>query len=344
MASDLIAPPVPAAFPRLLVSVAAQRGVRPERLLDAAGVRPEALERASGQAYASEYAALIEQALQLTGDSCLGCEMGLSMPPTMHGLLGYALLSAGTLGEALDLGVRYGPLTSRFVNIHAQRGPEGAVLTATEALPLGFAQRFAIECTLVGWVHTAEQLTHLDAQATDVELHFAWPEPADFAAYRHRLPRTVFNTPAHQIRVSAVDLQRPLVFAYPAAAAQARAHCDAELARLRHDAASLATAVADALTLSANGYPGMTQVAQRLRISTRTLTRRLDAFGLSFRQLLDERRRLDAQTLLDDPTLPIELIAQRLGYSEPANFTRAFKRWTGATPSEHRRQRHAAQL
>ena len=71
--------------------------------------------------------------------------------------------------------------------------------------------------------------------------------------------------------------------------------------------------------------------------SARTLQRRLAERGLSFSRVLQGVRFRNAQELLRDPRLPLTEIAKRLGYTDPANFIRAFKRWTGVGPSEFRR-------
>jgi AraC-like DNA-binding protein len=83
--------------------------------------------------------------------------------------------------------------------------------------------------------------------------------------------------------------------------------------------------------------PTADRVAAKLAISTRTLARRLSAEGTSFMQLLDEvRARLVKQYLRDDQ-LSLDVIAERLGFSESTAFIRAFKRWHGQTVTEYRR-------
>lgn len=72
-------------------------------------------------------------------------------------------------------------------------------------------------------------------------------------------------------------------------------------------------------------------------MSGRTLHRRLHDERTSFRRILDEVRRDVAVALLDDQATAISEIAFILGYSEPAAFTRSFKRWTGETPLTARR-------
>ena len=73
-------------------------------------------------------------------------------------------------------------------------------------------------------------------------------------------------------------------------------------------------------------------VARDLGLSSRTLQRRLSASGLSYQELFDGVRREAAEKHIEDPSLAIGEVAYLAGYSEPAAFHRAFKRWTGVTP------------
>lgn len=75
-----------------------------------------------------------------------------------------------------------------------------------------------------------------------------------------------------------------------------------------------------------------------MHVSTRTLKRRLAVAGTTFSDLLDDLRRERALLLVDDRALTLDQIAYRLGYSDVANFTRAFRRWTGATPAALRKR------
>jgi AraC-like DNA-binding protein len=80
------------------------------------------------------------------------------------------------------------------------------------------------------------------------------------------------------------------------------------------------------------------QVARLLSMHRRTLNRRLKAEGTTFRELLDEVRFEAACRMLDTARIPITEIAFSLGYAETSAFSRAFRRWSGATPGERRRR------
>lgn len=90
--------------------------------------------------------------------------------------------------------------------------------------------------------------------------------------------------------------------------------------------------------LLATGTIRIERVARALGCSRQTLYRRLKAEGLTFAQVLDDLRCRLALRLIRDPALPVKELAWRLGFSDPAAFSRAFKRWTGKSPQAFRAQ------
>jgi AraC-like DNA-binding protein len=89
--------------------------------------------------------------------------------------------------------------------------------------------------------------------------------------------------------------------------------------------------------LLTTGEPTIDTVAREMRMSSRTLERRLSAEGLSYRRILDDIRRQLAERYLGDERLGLSQITYLLGYSEPTAFNRAFRRWTGVTPTQYRK-------
>jgi AraC-like DNA-binding protein len=88
----------------------------------------------------------------------------------------------------------------------------------------------------------------------------------------------------------------------------------------------------------AAGAPDAGRLARRMKLSTRTLQRRLEERGTTFSEEVDAARCDLACELLRDPSLATAEVAYRLGFSDPAAFTRAFKRWEGITPSAYRKR------
>lgn len=92
------------------------------------------------------------------------------------------------------------------------------------------------------------------------------------------------------------------------------------------------------------GVLGEEQIAEPMGISTRHLRRLLGQHGTSYERLLDEVRRDAALRLMTDPASSLTRIAYELGFQDPSSFTRAFRRWTGFSPSDFRRRQTTAPL
>jgi len=90
--------------------------------------------------------------------------------------------------------------------------------------------------------------------------------------------------------------------------------------------------------LLASGPARIDRVAELMGCSRQTLYRRLKAEGLTFEQILDGLRHRRAVKLVRDRSLSVKEIGYRLGFSDPAAFSRAFKRWTGKSPAILRAQ------
>jgi len=86
------------------------------------------------------------------------------------------------------------------------------------------------------------------------------------------------------------------------------------------------------------GTATLENIAQRLNLNERTLQRKLAKFGIKFEELLDITRRDEAVRLLREGREPLADIAFQLGYSNQANFNRAFHRWTGNAPMAYRQR------
>ena len=94
--------------------------------------------------------------------------------------------------------------------------------------------------------------------------------------------------------------------------------------------------------LLAGGFPEVRLVANMLRTTSRTLQRRLHGVGLTYAGVVQRARCAAAQEMLRHPDRTIADVARTLGYSDPAHFTRAFRRWTGDTPRAFRRRGRGA--
>ncbi len=113
--------------------------------------------------------------------------------------------------------------------------------------------------------------------------------------------------------------------------------CEDELQRLRLQT-PLTQRIREVVSLHLESSPSIGLVAEKLRMSERTLRRRLGEEGASFRELLNQIRYEAAQHYLGKTDLPIETIAVRLGYGETANFRKAFKQQSRKSPRQWRKE------
>jgi AraC-like DNA-binding protein len=293
----------------------------------------------------SECAALIERARALTHQPGLAFSMGMHMRLSWHGFLGFAAMTAATVREALAVAEQFSlTRTSAFgLSTYVEGG--AASLVFEERAPLDGVREFLVIALLVGVGRIAVDVT---GRVITGVAECAFPEPAYAAEILARVDGERFGTmrfcrPSHRLVFDASILDLPLVSADPAAAELLRAQCDRELATIADAGgfvgrvrASIAGGEGGFRPLGASLTTRLEDVARAVRVSTRTLKRRLAERGTSFSEVLDEVRRQRALLLLDDRRLGLGDVADRLGYSDVANFTRAFRRWTGQTPAAFR--------
>lgn len=330
-------PTFPIAYPQLVLEIAAERGHQPEQVLTQCGLPVDLLQCASGRITPMQYTLITIAAAQLTGDQGIGMEVGLRMRPTAHGFLGYALMSCNTLRDALLLSLRFMRLRQRHIHTAFHSEGNQGVISLREVHSFGPVRHFFMEGMLIGISRSAQYMMGTDQLLG--ELWFDYPEPDYVARYRDRLPRVRFNMPAVQLRFDTHYLEQPLRLSDPIATQQAIEQCERELAML-NEADDFLPSLRSMLSDCIDKNPRLDDVASSLFMSGRTLKRRLQLNGTSFQKLLDDIRFEEAKRLMRYDDLSLQQIAQRLGYEDPANFTRAFRKWSGDAPSRFR-QRHS---
>lgn len=326
-------PTLPAAYLRPLRELMAERGVDPRQVFGHAQ-----LDQPQLRLRADEAAAMMLRALKLSGDPALGIELGLRMQPTLHGCLGYALLSSASIEAALELLARFGLMRQPFVGLKLERDGDAMLLQLQDLRALGPLRTLYYESLMVSLARLFGLL--VGEPMADCELWFESAEPAYHAAHRARLPALRYGMPSMQLRFPATTLKRRPLMADPVALRQALEDCERERATVG-GGCMRQRVLAQMMARPGTGYPAAKVVASRLFVSVRTLKRHLAAAGTSYRELVDEARRSEAWGLLARPEVSVQEISERLGYQDPASFTRAFQRWSGQTPSSARQQLRA---
>jgi AraC-like DNA-binding protein len=158
------------------------------------------------------------------------------------------------------------------------------------------------------------------------------------APYRAALQSPVrFGAGQDQFILAATDLARPLPSANPALFAVFEQHAEGVLGGLSARDTAAARVAAVVASRLRGRVPPIGEVASELAMSARNLQRALQAEQRTYQDVLDEVRAGLARRYLADAQNTVSQVAFLLGFSEAAAFHRAFKRWTGQTPSELRR-------
>lgn len=269
----------------------------------------------------------------------LWVEVGLRYRSIKYGALGLAMMTARTLGEALEIACRYQALTFSLINYRYAVAPNGAcaLIGSDDKLPVhldNFTQHRDLGAirTLIHDLMAGEQVLE--------RITVAAPPPANWAESRKSFPCPVeFHAQRTQWIFLPGMATRSLPLADRELSMLYSSRCDGLLSRARtdtpvtHRLAALLNAGRDQI-LSAG------EAAQQLALSERTLHRRLAEEGTRFSAMVDEARYRRARALLADRRMSIEAIAFAVGFAEPSSFSRAFKRWAGIGAFEFRRQLH----
>jgi AraC-like DNA-binding protein len=318
-----------------LVEVVKRWNVRGEDLLDGAGLDAATLADPYARVSIPFLVALLERARRLTGEPALGLYIGQQTRPTLYGKLGFAVMSASTIREAIETSIRFGSLVTTAISVRLRSTPRIAELIVDEHADFGSARDIFLLVTLVSLFEVSHFLTGRDLQTSTLEL--ALPAPH----YRSRLDesglRFRFDRPVSRIVFDARSLDLPYTMPDPVAAKLAREQCQAELDS-RGLGADLMAQVRGLLWSPRGGVRGLEEIAAAMNRSPRTLKRQLGAQNVSFSELREDELRKRASVLLRSPDLSLEQIAARLGYSSVTSFERAFQRWTGCSPANTRRE------
>ena len=328
---------IPATYALSLLSLMLERGHAEADLLAGSQLKREQLQDQRGQIGAWQYAVLLATALRLERDHGLAYELGLRSQVTKHGFVGFGLISCATLREAIEFSERYfRARVPAFTNVMFVQGDD-VVVELRETVPLGPYRAFIMDLVAVELCSLFAKVLGIDPATAGwaSRIHVPHDEPEAYARYRDRLPPFTFRQRAVEIHFPVRMLDEPIATADPVSVQLAIERCEQEMSR-QAAASGTRGQVIERLRCDQGRYPELADIAEELHISERTLKRRLQAEGCSFQALLDEVRQRDAQRLLADPKLAIKQVADAVGYTDPANFARAFSKWTGLSPKAWR--------
>ncbi|HET9987214.1 MAG TPA: AraC family transcriptional regulator, partial [Kofleriaceae bacterium] len=280
---------------------------------------------------------LWNEAADRSGDPDFGLHAAEAVRPGMFDVLDYVTRTAPTARAALERLARYNRLEHDVAVFSIIDAPD--VTRVEHAFRVVDVQcRHSAEFTLACLVVVGSQITGRPLRARAVEFRHAAPE-------RTREHARIFGaTPTFGAKVNAIDLDpaalaRPVPTADPMLSKVIERHAEALLAALPVQAEKTIDRVRAMLAVALReGPPSLADIAEQLHMSERSLQRRLAEEDATFDTVLDDLRHSLSLRYLAERQIAISEVAYLVGYSEPSAFHRAFKRWTGSTPTELRRR------
>jgi AraC-like DNA-binding protein len=277
--------------------------------------------------------------LELSGDPLLGLKLGQAYSLQTYGLFGYAFLSAPTLRQALNIVSNYGPLSFTLFRIEFRESASAGIVQ--------FARLVDIPEDLFTYYVDRDVSAALAGADPD---HIAPVKPISIAlmhsgegrqqAYENFFGCPLdFDAPRSEIRLQASILDTAMPMRDADTSAICQQQCQLLLARMSRSS-GFVEQVRQLIVARPGHFPDIDYIARKLCMTSRTLRRRLTEEGSSYQQILADVRYQLAREYLATSRLPVEEIAALLGYSNPGNFTHAFKRWHGSPPRQYRQEHH----
>ncbi|GGC88141.1 AraC family transcriptional regulator [Halopseudomonas salina] len=279
---------------------------------------------------------LWELAVQLSNNPAIGLNMARVIRPAHFNVVGFALLSSTNLREGLARLVRYQRIIGEASDMSLLQSPDSYTMELHihgDTVPAPRQSHDAAMAYMIAFFRwmTGEQIVPL-------QVSLAYPQPADISSYE-----ALFQCPlVFGASIYSMSFAREVMDAKLASGNTTLAQMHDQFAgdylarfeqtRVTHQARQVLC------RLLPQGEPKRQSVASALSMSTRTLQRRLQEENTSFQHLMDETRRELAMQLLRQRRLTLLEVAYLLGFADPSNFFRAFKRWFGMPPGQYREQ------
>jgi AraC-like DNA-binding protein len=298
----------------------------------ASGVTYEGLETREALISPPQLGVIWREATRLYGRGTVGMAVAMAAP-TGRLVVDYVASTSATLYLAVQQMARYHRLITRNGDLHLRKEGELTVLDLLLNLPPAAIPSQIIEYSITTMARRVFDFSGKRVRGVQFA-HAPLGPREDYLRLLGVAPR--FEADTAGLTLDDDLLGTPCRGNDPGLFKLVRAHAELLLERLPRDATMRAQARRAVVGAIAQGEPEVAAVARTLATSDRSLQRRLQEEGTSFREVVDDARRELAVGYLGDRRMTVAEVAYLLGYSEASAFVRAFKRWTGKTPGEMR--------
>ena len=329
---------IPTTILAVLAQIADAERVAVEPWLAGLGITRAQIDDATVRVSYRQASLIIKRALRAIPRSSFGLEVGAHQSSGTFGIMGLAMMTARTFGEAVAIGIEHADITGALMDVEMETtNVREVALIARPRFPDEDILVFLCEELFASTLQLARSL--VGPAFKPVRLELTYPTPPHAADYRKLFGCEIrFGANRNRLVVGAQWLDMHLPTHHPVSAQQALAICREQAAQIKRQSEIVAS-VERILRRRLAEHPTLGDVASSLNLSERTLRRHLAAAGRVYRDIHDQLRTERALELLSAGALSIADIGSEVGYSDAREFRRAFKRWTGAAPTA---MRHSA--
>ena len=324
-------------FPGFVYRTLRNDGVAAEALLEGTGLPADAFDDPDFRCDRRRHRRFILNAMAASSDPHLGPRLAQRFDLHNLGLPYYAALSADRLSAALDVLQRYLGVNFPIVEMEIEAEARELVFQFRPLFPLADIAYFVLASQLVLCKRIVAAL--LNQPTIEMRAELSAPRPRGWRDFAPRMDFPILFGAAETIaRFPAAIVDRPIATADPITHRRLVELCGIHAARIA-TSGNLKSDVADFLGDPESASATLQEAAAAFSMSERSFRRRLADSGTSYRALVNDVRELKARDLLLNSDQSIQSIAFALGFQEPSNFARSFKRWTGQSPKAFRESR-----
>lgn len=264
----------------------------------------------------------------------LGLYFGQYLNFTAHGELGNAIITSKNLNESIQLILKYFKTRTPLVEIKFTTHDQHCVINAGFNLLPEELESFLVDA-LFATLLTVRKFI-LGNNHYEVIIHLKRSQPANTQPYHDIFGEKVYFSAQHnEYHFPKESLALTFPLSNSVAREIAERKCQQKMKELEH-LDDLVSKIKTLMLATPSYFPNLDDLSQQLHMSTRTLRRKLTDLDTSYQEILDELRKELAVNYLQNSALSILEIAHMLQFSDSSNFSSAFRKWTGKSPSDYR--------
>ena len=269
----------------------------------------------------------------------IAIRVGATMRCDDYGAFGLAFKTARDLAGSCLRVERYGKVVTSIANYSILQGSESAFMAVKKDPNSRLGLLLTNELAVAAATSICREVSRTEFAPTSIHFtHKAPPDISDYETY-FQCP-VIFGSDKDGLEIANDQLFAGNLLGDQAVSAFFDNHLDTEIANLVDESRIDQQVAKQIIQALSEGVPSITNIAQQLGMSSRTLQRRLAEGGFVYQELVDDTRRELAIRLLEKNEYSLAEIAFLTGYAEQSTFTRAFKRWHGQTPTGFLRSLH----